>query len=380
MKRQIPLLDLQAQHRHIREEALAEVVRVIDSQRFVLGPDVESLEEEIARYCATRFAVGCASGSDALLLALLALGVGPGDEVLTVPYTFFATAGYIHHAGARPVFVDVDPRTFNMDMNQVEDALAGHPKVRAIIPVHLFGGCADMHPLLALAARRGIPVIEDAAQAIGAEHDGHRAGSLGAIGCFSFYPGKNLGGYGDGGILTTNDAALREKLLALRVHGSRARYYHDSIGLNSRLDALQAAVLRVKLHHLDDWTARRQANAALYGKALAGLPLALPAAQTYQTRHVWNQFTIQTRNRDGLRRHLADRGIGTEIYYPLPLHLQTCFAQLGYKPGMFPASEALAKQSLSLPVYPELPGEDHEYICENIHSFYAHNPAPESDV
>ena len=371
--RNIPLLDLAAQHRHIREEVLDAVRRVVDSQRFILGEEVEKLEAEIARYCRTRYAIGCASGSDALLLALLALGVGPGDEVLTVPYTFFATAGSIHHAGARPAFVDVEPHTFNMDMNQVEGALAAHPKVRAIIPVHLFGGCADMDPLVEMAGKRGIPVIEDAAQSIGAEYKGRRAGGLGLIGCFSFYPGKNLGGYGDGGMLTTNDAALGERLLALRVHGSRTRYLHEWVGLNSRLDALQAAVLRVKLGHLDDWTHRRQLNAARYQALLgqAGVPAVIPEATAYQTRHVWNQFTIRTPRRDELRRRLADCGIGSEVYYPLPLHLQACFAWLGHTRGDFPVSEQLAAEALSLPVHPELPAEDLECISDTLRSFFS---------
>jgi dTDP-4-amino-4,6-dideoxygalactose transaminase len=362
-------LDLAAQHRQIREEALEVVTKVIDSQRFILGEEVEKLEQEIAAYCGTQYAAGCASGSDALLLALLALGVGKGDKVLTVPYTFFATAGYIHHSGATPVFVDVDAATFNMDMNQVEHYLKNEPGIRAIIPVHLFGGCADMDPLLEMAAARGIPVIEDAAQSIGAEYRGRRAGSMGVIGCFSFYPGKNLGAYGDGGILTTNDAALHDRLMSLRVHGSRTQYFHEWVGLNSRLDALQAAVLRVKLRHLDEWTRGRQENAAAYQKALGGMPFHVPENAAYQTRHVWNQFTIRTPQRDRVRSHLAAAGVGTQIYYPLPLHLQNCFAYLGYKSGDFPVSEQLAGEALSLPVYPELPPDDLQYVCKALGSF-----------
>jgi dTDP-4-amino-4,6-dideoxygalactose transaminase len=364
--RNIPLLDLRAQHTHIREEVLAAITRVVDSQYFILGPEVEHLEREIAVYCSAKYAIGCASGSDALLLALMAHGVGKGDEVLTTPYTFFATAGEIHHVGAVPVFVDVETNTFNMDMNQVKDLLDSHPRIRAIIPVHLFGGCADMDPLLALANSRGIPVIEDAAQSIGAEYKSLRAGTIGAIGCFSFYPGKNLGGHGDGGMLTTNDAELAERLFALRVHGSRTKYYHDYVGLNSRLDALQATVLRVKLKHLDTWTAARQANAASYLQQLTGSSVVLPEIAEYQTRHVFNQFTILSERRDALREHLKERGIGTEIYYPLPLHLQKCFDYLGYKPGDFPVSEKLAATSLALPVHPELKPEDLEYVSATI--------------
>ncbi len=276
--RQIPLLDLRAQHRHIREEVLAEVVRVIDSQKFILGEDVERIEREIAAYCQAPFAIGCASGSDALLLALLALDIGPGDEVLTTPYTFFATAGAISHAGAIPVFVDVAERDFNIDVNAVEATLTSRPKIRAVIPVHLFGGCADMDPILAAAARRGVPVIEDAAQAIGAEYKGRRAGSMGATGCFSFFPSKNLGGYGDGGMLTTSDAALADKLKALRGHGTTRKYHHEWVGINSRLDALQAAVLAMKLRYLDGWSEGRQRNATRYRAGLAGksLPVSVP--------------------------------------------------------------------------------------------------------
>jgi dTDP-4-amino-4,6-dideoxygalactose transaminase len=370
--KQVPLLDLRAQHREIRDEVMAEVTRVIESQQFIMGADVERLEREIAAYSGARFAVGCASGSDALFLALLAVGLRPGDEVLTTPYTFFATAGEVHRAGGVPVFVDVDPATFNMDMNLAADALARHPKIKAIIPVHLFGGCADMDPLCAAAQKRGIPVIEDAAQSIGSEYKGRRAGSMGGVGCFSFFPSKNLGGYGDGGMLTTNDATLRERLAALRLHGSRRKYYHDWVGINSRLDTLQAAVLRVKLRHLDSWTQARQENAALYRTILGhlGVPVKTPAPAPYQTRHIYNQFSILCPERDRLQAHLREHGVGTEIYYPLPLHLQACFAELGYKAGDFPVSERLANESLALPVYPELRADDIEYICGAVKAFY----------
>src|SRR5579871_1520681 len=372
-QKQVPLLDLKAQHRQIREEVLAEMARVIDSQKFILGEDVQKFEAQIATYCGTKFAVGCASGSDALSLALMALDVHPGDHVLTTPYTFFATAGAISRLGAIPVFVDVEEHTFNLDANLVAEALASHPKIRAIIPVHLFGGYADMDPICAMASKRGIAVIEDAAQSIGSEYKGRRAGSIGQVGCFSFFPSKNLGGYGDGGMVTTNDAALAEKLTALRVHGRTGKYFHQWIGVNSRLDALQAALLSVKFAHLDAWTAGRQRNAERYRTQFAKLSIpVIPAKPTdYQTRHVYNQFVIRGSERDGLQAYLKGQGIGSEIYYPLPLHLQPCYADLGYKKGDFPVSEKLAAESLALPVHAELAADDVDYICDSIRSFYA---------
>jgi dTDP-4-amino-4,6-dideoxygalactose transaminase len=372
MARTIPLLDLKAQHREIRDEVLAEVTRVIDSQKFILGDDVKQLEQAIAPYCGARYAIGCASGSDALFLALLALNIEPGDEVITTPYTFFATVGAICRAGAVPVFVDVEPETFNMDMRQLASVIDAHPKVRAVIPIHLFGGCADMDPLIEIARARGIAVIEDAAQSIGSEYKGRRAGALGDLACFSFFPSKNLGGYGDGGMLTTNDAALAGRLAALRVHGTSRKYYHDYIGINSRLDAIQAAVLRVKFRHLDSWTEGRQRNAEIYREILSGMELPVTAPQTtpYQTRHVYNQFAIRCADRDGLQTYLKQQGVGSEVYYPLPLHLQKCFAHLGHKEGDFPVSEELAKQSLALPIYSELSRSDIEHVCGLIQSFY----------
>lgn len=368
----IPLLDLVAQHRVIRDEVLEAMLRVVDSQAFVLGDEVEALERELAAYCGARFAIGCASGTDALFLALLALGIGPGDEVVTSPYTFFATAGAIVRAGAKPVFADVEAGTFNLDAERAAAVICTRPAVRAVIAVHLFGACADMDPLREAAARQGIPVIEDAAQAIGAEYKGRRAGSLGAVGCFSFYPSKNLGAYGDGGLLTTSDEALAEKLRALRVHGSRERYRHEWVGINSRLDALQAAVLRVKLRHLDAWTEARRRNAEYYRRRFAelGLPVLTPSAPPYATRHVWNQFVIRAPARDRLREHLSQRGIGTEVYYPIPLHLQPCFRDLGYRPGDFPVAEQLAREALALPVYPELGEEGLETVAQAVASFY----------
>ncbi len=371
-ERQIPLLDLRAQHQAIRDEVISEIVRVVDSQKFILGEDVQKLEAEIAAYSSTTRAIGCASGSDALILALMALDIRPGDEVLTTPYTFFATAGAISRVGAVPVFADVEEHTFNLDVKLAADVLASHPKVRAIIPVHLFGGCADMDPICAMAAERGIPVIEDAAQSIGSEYKGRRAGSIGQLGCFSFFPSKNLGGYGDGGMLTTNDAGLADRLSALRVHGRTGKYLHQWIGVNSRLDALQAAILRVKFRHLDNWTQGRQHHAEQYRKQLAKLSLPVtPAEPTdYQTRHVYNQFVIRCSERDALQAYLKKQGIGSEVYYPLPLHLQPCYAELGYKKGDFPISEKLAAESLALPVHAELATDDVDYICDCIRSFY----------
>ena len=372
-ERQIPLLDLRAQHKQIREEVLAEITRVVDSQKFILGDEVKALETEIAAYSGAKHAVGCASGSDALSLALMALEIRPGDEVLTTPYTFFATAGAISRAGAVPVFVDVEEHTFNLDANRIEAVLAAHPKIRAIIPVHLFGGCADLDPICALADARGIAVIEDAAQSIGSEYKNRRAGSIGKIGALSFFPSKNLGGYGDGGMLTTNDDALAERLTTLRVHGRTGKYFHQFVGINSRLDALQAAVLRVKFRYLDGWTAGRQKNADRYRTQLANLqvPVTVPKTTAYQTRHVYNQFVIRGADRDALQAHLKKQGIGSEVYYPLPLHLQPCFADLGYKKGDFPISEKMAGDSLALPVHAELAADDIDYICDAIRAFYA---------
>lgn len=366
------MLDLKAQYASIAPEVSAAVLAVLESQSLILGPDVAALERELAEYCRVSHAAACGSGSDALFLALLALDVMPGDEVLTTPYTFFATAGAIHRAGARIVFADIDPRTFNLDPAAAGAVLENHPNVKAMIPVHLFGACAEMDPLMSLAASRGIRVIEDAAQSIGAEYLGRRAGSIGDIGCFSFYPSKNLGGAGEGGLLTTNDAGLAERLKALRVHGSSRRYYHDEVGINSRLDTLQAAVLRVKFKYLDGWTSKRQENAALYDRLLAesGAPVTTPFRAPFVTRHVVNQYVILAPRRDELKAFLGGRGIGCEIYYPLPLHLQRCFASLGYKEGDFPASEEVARKSLALPVHPDLSAEDIAWVVESIAAFY----------
>ncbi len=364
--RSVPLLDLKPQYASIRDEILARVAAVFESQQFILGEEVAAFERELAAYCRVPYAVGCASGSDALILALRSLGIGPGDKVLTTPYSFFATAGSIAHTGATPVFADVDPATFNLDPDQV----ASIRGVRAVIAVHLYGGCADMDGIVDAAG--GVPVIEDAAQAIGAEYKDRRAGGIGPVGCLSFFPSKNLGAFGDGGAVTTADPALAARLRSLRMHGSTAKYVHDEIGYNSRLDAFQAAVLRVKLPHLDRWTERRQSNAELYRTIFAsrGTPVIVPRPAPYQTRHIYNQFVIRCERRDALREYMKSEGIGTEVYYPIPLHLQPCFASLGYRPGDLPVSERLARESLALPIHPDLAPDDVEIVAEAVHRFY----------
>lgn len=353
----VPLLDLKAQYAAIRDEVRAAVDRVLESQYFILGPEVEALEAEVAAYCGCRYGIGVSSGSDALLVALMALDVQPGDEIITTPYTFFATAGAIVRLGARPVFVDIDPSTYNLDPAALEAVVT--PRSRAILPVHLYGQMAEMEPVMAVAERYGLVVIEDAAQAIGAEYRGRRAGSIGHLGCFSFFPSKNLGGIGDGGMVTTNDAALADRVKLLRGHGARPKYHHKVVGGNFRLDAIQAAVLRVKLGYLDQWTAGRQRNAETYrrlfeesGPAAEGL-VSLPVDAGYG-RHIYNQFVIRSERRDELAHHLKQAQIGTEVYYPVPMHLQECFADLGLSVGAFPQSEAAARETLALPIYPEL--------------------------
>ncbi len=367
-----PFLDLKAQFATIREEVMAAITRVMESQGFIMGPEVSALEEELKPLAGCRYAFGCASGSDALLLALMALQVGPSDEVITVPFTFVATAGAIARLHARPVFVDIDPATYNLDPAQLQQAIT--PRTKAIIPVHLFGLAADMDPILNVANRHGVPVIEDAAQAIGAKYKGKPTGSMGTFGCFSFFPSKNLGGAGDGGLVVTNDSHMAEKLKLLRVHGSRSKYEYDVIGANSRLDALQAAILRVKLKYLGRWAAERQHNADRYRELFAerGLQacVALPEKPA-DCVHVYNQFTIRARRRDALKEYLKQHGVPTEIYYPFPLHLQPAFANLGYKPGTLPHSEAAAAEVLSLPIYPELSEAQLETVADAIAGFYA---------
>ncbi len=372
---EVPLLDLKAQYRTIRDEIQAAVGEVFEAQSFILGPFVERCEAALAKYVGVKHAVGMSSGTDALLAALMALDVGPGDEVITSPYTFFATGGSIWRLGARPVFVDIEPRSFNLNVANVDRAIT--PRTKAIMPVHLYGRTVEMEPLLDLARRRGLAVIEDAAQAIGAAHRGHAAGSMGTVGCFSFFPSKNLGGAGDGGMVTTNDDELADRLRMLRVHGSKVKYSHLAVGGNFRLDAIQAAVISVKLAHLDEWTAARQRNAERYGRlfAEAGLapgPVRLPAApDDPRDRHVWNQYVVRVTFRDELRDHLAEHGVRTEVYYPIPLHLQPCFAELGLKPGAFPESERAARETLALPIYPELDDDRAAWVVEQTARFYS---------
>ena len=341
-----------------------------ESQHFILGPEVSALEEELAQVCGTRFAIGVSSGTDALLVALMALEVGPGDEVVTTPYSFFATAGVVARLGARPVFVDINPNTFNIDPTAIPAKL--NARTKAIIPVHLYGQCVDLTQLLSLAQERNIPIIEDAAQAIRAtDTHGNQAGTTGAMGCFSFFPSKNLGAFGDAGMVVTSDEKLADSLRSLRVHGGKPKYYHPVIGGNFRLDALQAAVLRVKLPYLEAWTAKRRENAARYRNLITRADLldwiTLPQDSA---GHIYNQFNIRVPHRDQLRDFLNERGVGTEIYYPLPLHLQECFQQLNYRPGDFPHAEAAAQESLALPIYPELTEEQQRYVVGVIQEYF----------
>jgi dTDP-4-amino-4,6-dideoxygalactose transaminase len=369
----VPLLDLKEQNQTLRPEIEAALGRVLDTNGFILGDEVAELERELAAYCGTRHAIGCASGSDAILLALMAADIGPGDEVITTPYSFFATVSSITRLGATPVFVDIDPQTYNLDAAKLEGKITS--RTRAIEPVHLYGQCADMTAINEIAAKHSVPVIEDAAQAIGAELDGVRAGALGAIGCFSFYPSKNLGGMGDGGFLTTNDDALAGKLRALRVHGAEEKYFHKYVGLNSRLDGFQGAVLRIKLPHLDGWTERRRANAAYYNRLFSeGIvsQRVIAPVERLGARHTYNQYVIRVPDaRNALRSHLAEKGIGTDIYYPLPLHLQACFAYLGGRTGDLPQAEQAARETLALPIFPELRREQQEYVVDAIAEFFA---------
>jgi len=366
----VPLLDLQAQYAPLRQALLDAITRVCDSQRFIGGPEVEGLERELATYLATPHAIGMSSGTDALVAALMALDIGPGDEVITPTYSFFATAGSVVRLGARPVLVDIDAGTFNLNVAATLAAIT--PKTRAIIPVHLFGQSADLAPILEAAAPRGIAVIEDAAQAIGSRYRGKPVGNWGAIGCFSFFPSKNLGGFGDGGLVTATDATLAHRLKLIRNHGMEPKYYHHLVGANFRIDALQAAVLRVKLPYLPAWSDARRANAARY-RALfadAGLSQVTLPCEAPDRTHIYNQFVIRAPERDRLRAHLDAAGIGTEVYYPVPFHLQECFAGLGYKAGAFPVAEAAAQQSLALPIYPELTEAQQAAVVGAIRNFY----------
>jgi len=375
----VPLLDLKPQYQRLKDEILEVAEEIFESQYFILGPRVVALEEDIARYCRCSHAVGASSGTDALLISLMAAGIGPGDRVLTSPYTFFATAGAISRISARPVFADIDPDTYNLDPESVEQTIsqmssAERSAIKAMIPVHLYGQCADMEPLLGIAREKKWMVIEDAAQAIGSEYRGSRAGAMGDTGCFSFFPSKNLGAFGDGGVVTTNSESLYERLKILRVHGSEPKYYHRLVGGNFRLDAFQAAVVSVKLKYLDGWTADRQRNAETYRRLFtdAGLENRVTLPVERESRHIYNQFVIRvTSDRDELRKFLADNGIASEVYYPVPLHLQECFADLGYQKGAFPVAEHAAEFSLALPIYPELNEDQQEYVVQKIKEFYS---------
>ncbi|GAC1504378.1 MAG: DegT/DnrJ/EryC1/StrS family aminotransferase [Steroidobacteraceae bacterium] len=385
----VPLLDLKAQFAQIRAEVMPVIDQVCASQHFILGEHVRALEEEIARYCGAAQGIGVSSGTDALLIALMALGIGPGDEVITSPFTFFATAGTIARVGARPVFCDIDPSTFNLSPTAVQAFIDGECAVqggrlthrttggaiKALMPVHLYGQCADMDPLMALAQAYGLKVIEDAAQAIGSHYSkGLRAGTIGDVGCFSFFPSKNLGAFGDAGLCTTNDAELADRMRILRVHGGKPKYFHAVIGGNFRIDELQAAVLRVKLKYLDSWTAGRQRNAAFYDAAFDSADLGdklRPPLAMDGYRHIFNQYVVRAQRRDELKARLAERRIGSEIYYPVPLHLQKCFAYLDYHPGDFPQSEQAAQETLALPIYPELEEAQMAHVVATIAEFYA---------
>jgi dTDP-4-amino-4,6-dideoxygalactose transaminase len=370
---QVPLLDLKAQYRAIKTEVDQAIAEVLESQHFILGPKVQQCEELIAKYCQCPHAVGVSSGTDALLIALMVEGIGPGDEVITTTHSFFATAGAVARVGARPVFVDIDPDTYNIRPDLIEAAITQH--TRAIIPVHLFGQMADMDPIMELAALHKLIVIEDAAQAIGSEYKGRRAGSIGHYGCFSFFPSKNLGCAGDGGLVSASDVDRAERLRIFRAHGSKPKYFHKVVGGNFRLDALQAAVVSTKLPYLDGWTTKRQANAALYNdlfqqsglvkRGLVKCPVEAP-----RRRHIYNQYVIRVERRDPIQKHLSAAGIGNEVYYPVPFHLQECFKSLGGKPGDFPASEAAARDTVAIPVYPEITAEQQRYVVETIREFF----------
>lgn len=377
----VPMLDLKAQYQSIKEEIRTCIDEVCDSQYFILGPRVEQLETQVADYCNCPHAVGVSSGSDALLAALMAVGIGPGDRVITTPYSFFATTGAIVRLGAVPIFVDIDPLTYNMDPGQLAKTVDGmslneKKQVKALIPIHLYGQCADMDPILEIARSLNFIVIEDAAQAIGSEYKGRRAGSMGEFGCFSFFPSKNLGAFGDGGLVTTSSVEMDNMLRMLRGHGMHPKYYHHYVGGNFRLDALQAAILSVKLKYLDTWSAARRANANAYRALFAaeGLTSAIQLPVEKESRHIYNQFVIRVEGkRDALRDFLLEKGVGCEIYYPVPLHLQTCFADLGCHSGDFPVSEQAALQTLALPIYPELTDKQLRYVVEQIKAFFKKN-------
>jgi dTDP-4-amino-4,6-dideoxygalactose transaminase len=374
----IPFFDLKPQFVSIETEVQSAIHEVFRTQQFILGPHVEELEQTIARYCNTRYAVGVASGSDALVLSLMALGIGPGDEVILPPFTFFATGGAVSRVGATPVFVDIDPITFNIHPPHIEEKIT--PRTRALVPVHLYGQCADMEPILAIARPKQLFVVEDAAQAIGAEYKprselgGQRAGQMGDMGCFSFFPTKNLGAFGDAGMIVTDSPDWADKIRSLRIHGSQAKYLHKCIGMNSRLDTLQAAILLVKFRHLEQWTEKRRRKAQRYGDLFKDLidsvpEIHLPSVQ-HENRHVYHQYVVRVPKRNELKQFLFQEGIGTEIYYPVPLHLQECYSFLGYRRGDLPQSERASEETLALPIYPELTDLQQEFVVDRIKAFY----------
>ena len=375
----VPLLDLKAHHEPLHKEIMAALEQSFKSQAFILGPEVGKLEERVAAYCQSKYGIGVSSGTDALLIALMALRIGPGDEVITTPYSFFATAGAIVRLGAKPVLVDIDPITYNLNPSKIEQVVTA--KTRAIIPVHLYGQCADMGPIMDVAKRYNLGVIEDAAQAIGSEYrDGRRACSMGSIGCLSFFPSKNLGCLGDGGMVVTSDPELADRMRVLRVHGSKPKYYHKLIGGNFRLDTMQAAVLNVKLNYLDGWTMKRQGNAIRYenlfknsGPVRTGrvqLPVPVYRESSAKHYHIYNQFVLRVEQRDALLTHLKEKGIGSEIYYPVPFHQQECFRYLGHKDGDFPESERAAKETIAIPIFPELTEDQQGEVVEAVAGFY----------
>ena len=373
---QIPILDLKTQYASIKQEIHKAIEGVLESQQFILGEEVETLEKELAAYCQCKYSLGVSSGTDALLIALMAIGIQPGDEVITTPYSFFSSTGCIVRLGAKPVFVDIEPGSLNIDVNQIEAKITSHTK--ALLPVHLAGQVANMGPILEIAGRHGLFIIEDACQAIGADYKGKRAGSIGQLGCFSFFPSKNLGGYGDSGLVTCNDADLADRLVLLRNHGQRPKYHNLLVGGNFRMDAIQAAVLRVKFKYLEQWTESRRRHAAEYHRLFTerGISLSLVdypdkpgivlPEETGFGRHIYHLYIIRTRQRDDLKTYLYEHGIGSEIYYPIPLHLQECFRELGFKSGDYPNSECAAKDSLAIPIYPEMTGEMLTQVADTI--------------
>ena len=383
---QVPLLDLRPQHEGLRDEIIAAVTDVIDSTRYIMGPELERFEEAVAEYSGCKYALGVSSGTDALLLALMSLNIGPGDKVLVPDFSFFATAGVVSRLNAEPVFLEIDPTTFNLCPKHLEEKLESYTEeelaqVKAVIPVHLFGQCADMQAILGVAQQFGIAVVEDAAQAIGAEYrlngEARRAGTMSNVGCMSFFPSKNLGGVGDGGMVTTNDTELHHQLHIKRVHGAEPKYYHKVIGGNFRMDPIQACVLRIKLQRLEAWHEQRRQNAAQYNQLLgeAQLEEVVCPAAVYQddnllNHHIYNQYTVRVQRREDLRKFLQERGVATEIYYPVPFHRQECFADLGYRPGSLPESDRAAREVLALPIYPGLTTEMQEYVVENLVEFY----------